>query len=38
MIQMYFDFLKQKKKKEKKYQTGRKKIGLHVTTKKEWIP
>ena len=39
MIQMYYDFLKQQKKKEKKYQSGRKKkMGLHVTTKKEWIP
>ena len=28
MIQMYYDFLKQQKKKEKKYQSGRKENGI----------
>lgn len=37
MIQMYYDFLKQQKKKEK-ISKWAKKMGLHVTTKKEWIP
>ena len=34
MIQMYYDFLKQQKKKGKNIKVGEKKIGLHVTTKK----
>lgn len=35
MIQMYYDFLKQQKKKEKNIKVGEKKMGLHVTTKKK---
>lgn len=38
MIQMYYDFLKQQKKKEKNIKVGEKKMGLHVTTKKEGVP
>lgn len=38
MMQMYYNFLKQQKKKEKNIKVGEKKMGLHVTTKKEWIP
>lgn len=34
MIQMYYDFLKQQKKKGKNIKVGEKKMGLHVTTKK----
>lgn len=34
MIQMYYDFLKQQKKKEKKYQSGRKKWDCMLLQKK----
>lgn len=38
MMQMYYDFLKQQKKKGKILKWAKKKMGLHVTTKKEETP
>lgn len=38
MMQMYYDFLKQQKKKGENIKVGEKKMGLHVTTKKEETP
>lgn len=38
MIQMYYDFLKQQKKKGKISKWAKKKMELHVTTKKEGVP